>query len=46
MLDERVVAEVEDIDVALLLGANYPRGRGGLTPYLDANTWRTAPFHP
>lgn len=50
MLDERVVTEVEDIDVALLLGANYPRGRGGLTPYLDATGAATrrgrAPFHP
>ncbi|HEY1529613.1 MAG TPA: 3-hydroxyacyl-CoA dehydrogenase NAD-binding domain-containing protein [Galbitalea sp.] len=35
MLDEHVVAAAEDIDLCLILGANYPFGAGGITPYLD-----------
>lgn len=35
MLDERVVAEAEDIDLCLILGAGYPFQAGGLTPFLD-----------
>jgi 3-hydroxyacyl-CoA dehydrogenase/enoyl-CoA hydratase/carnithine racemase len=35
MLDEGVVAEVEDIDLCLLLGAGWPFHLGGITPYLD-----------
>lgn len=50
MLAEGLVSDVEEIDVALLLGANYPRARGGLTPYLDATGASTrrggARFHP
>lgn len=35
MLDEGVVPEVEDIDLALVLGAGWPFIDGGATPYLD-----------
>lgn len=35
MLDESVVAEAEDIDLCLILGAGYPFQAGGLTPFLD-----------
>jgi 3-hydroxyacyl-CoA dehydrogenase/enoyl-CoA hydratase/carnithine racemase len=35
MLQEGVVDRPEQIDLALILGAGYPRHRGGLTPYLD-----------
>jgi 3-hydroxyacyl-CoA dehydrogenase len=35
MLDERVVAGREDLDLAMLLGAGWPAHLGGLTPYLD-----------
>jgi hypothetical protein len=35
MLDERVVESVEDIDLALILGAGWPFHSGGITPYLD-----------
>jgi 3-hydroxyacyl-CoA dehydrogenase/enoyl-CoA hydratase/carnithine racemase len=35
MLDEGVVADVRDIDLAMLLGAGWPFHLGGVTPYLD-----------
>lgn len=35
MLDEGVVADVRDIDLAMLLGAGWPFHLGGITPYLD-----------
>jgi len=35
MLDEKVVPEVEDIDLALILGAGWPMIDGGATAYLD-----------
>jgi 3-hydroxyacyl-CoA dehydrogenase/enoyl-CoA hydratase/carnithine racemase len=35
MLDEGVVAEAQDIDLCLILGAGWPFHLGGLTPYLD-----------
>jgi 3-hydroxyacyl-CoA dehydrogenase/enoyl-CoA hydratase/carnithine racemase len=35
MLDEGVVAEPQDIDLCLLLGAGWPFWLGGITPYLD-----------
>jgi 3-hydroxyacyl-CoA dehydrogenase/enoyl-CoA hydratase/carnithine racemase len=35
MLDDRVVAAADDIDLCLILGAGYPFQMGGLTPYLD-----------
>jgi 3-hydroxyacyl-CoA dehydrogenase len=35
MLDEGVVAEVQDVDLCLLFGAAWPFHLGGITPYLD-----------
>ncbi len=35
MLDEQVVAEVQDIDLCMLLGAGWPFWLGGVSPYLD-----------
>jgi 3-hydroxyacyl-CoA dehydrogenase/enoyl-CoA hydratase/carnithine racemase len=35
MLDEGVVAEAQDIDLCMILGAGYPFHLGGVTPYLD-----------
>ena len=35
MLDELVVEDVRDIDLAMLLGAGWPFHLGGVTPYLD-----------
>jgi len=35
MLDEGVVAEAQDIDLCLILGAGWPLHLGGVTPYLD-----------
>lgn len=35
MLDEGVVAEPQDIDLCMVLGAGYPFWLGGITPYLD-----------
>ena len=35
MLDEGVVAQAQDIDLCLLLGAGRPFHLGGITPYLD-----------
>jgi len=35
MLDEGVVAEAQDIDLCVLLGAGWPFHNGGITPYLD-----------
>ncbi|MDQ3504102.1 MAG: 3-hydroxyacyl-CoA dehydrogenase NAD-binding domain-containing protein [Actinomycetota bacterium] len=35
MIDEGVVAQVQDIDLCLLLGAGWPFHLGGITPYLD-----------
>ena len=35
MLDEGIVAEPQDIDLCLLLGAGWPFHLGGITPYLD-----------
>jgi 3-hydroxyacyl-CoA dehydrogenase/enoyl-CoA hydratase/carnithine racemase len=35
LLDEGVVAEAEDVDTALLLGAGWPFWLGGITKYLD-----------
>jgi len=36
MLEEGVVEQPEQVDLALILGAGFPRHRGGVTPYLDA----------
>ncbi len=35
MLDEGVVQAVEDIDLAMLLGAGWPFWLGGISPYLE-----------
>ncbi len=35
MLDEGVVAHVQDIDLCMILGAGWPFHLGGITPYLD-----------
>ncbi len=35
MLDEGVVAEPEDIDLCMILGAGWPFHLGGITPHLD-----------
>jgi 3-hydroxyacyl-CoA dehydrogenase/enoyl-CoA hydratase/carnithine racemase len=35
MLDEGVVAEAQDIDLCMILGAGWPFPLGGITPYLD-----------
>ncbi len=35
MLDEKVVPEVQDIDLCLILGAGWPFIDGGASPYLD-----------
>ena len=35
MLDEGVVEDVRDIDLAMILGAGWPFHLGGISPYLD-----------
>jgi 3-hydroxyacyl-CoA dehydrogenase len=35
LLDEGVVAQAQDIDLCMLLGAGWPFHLGGITPYLD-----------
>ncbi|MGP4017378.1 3-hydroxyacyl-CoA dehydrogenase NAD-binding domain-containing protein [Saccharopolyspora sp. 5N708] len=35
MLDEGVVAEAQDIDLCMILGAGWPFWLGGVSPYLD-----------
>ncbi|MFC4000971.1 3-hydroxyacyl-CoA dehydrogenase NAD-binding domain-containing protein [Prauserella oleivorans] len=35
MLDQGVVADPQDIDLCLILGAGWPFWLGGITPYLD-----------
>jgi 3-hydroxyacyl-CoA dehydrogenase/enoyl-CoA hydratase/carnithine racemase len=35
MLEEGIVAQAQDIDLCLLLGAGWPFHDGGITPYLD-----------
>ncbi|WP_114856138.1 3-hydroxyacyl-CoA dehydrogenase NAD-binding domain-containing protein [Brachybacterium sp. YJGR34] len=37
MLETGVVERPEQVDLALILGAGFPRHRGGITPYLDAS---------
>jgi 3-hydroxyacyl-CoA dehydrogenase/enoyl-CoA hydratase/carnithine racemase len=50
MLAEGVVAEAQDIDLCLLLGAGWPFWLGGITPYLDrtgvSERVNSAPFLP
>ena len=35
MLDDGVVAQAQDIDLCMILGAGWPFHLGGITPYLD-----------
>ena len=35
MLDDGVVAEAQDIDLCMIMGAGWPFWLGGITPYLD-----------
>jgi 3-hydroxyacyl-CoA dehydrogenase len=35
MLDEGVVASPDQIDLCMILGANWPLHLGGISPYLD-----------
>lgn len=35
LLDEGVVTDVRDVDLALIIGGNFPFHLGGITPYLD-----------
>ncbi|UVJ41334.1 3-hydroxyacyl-CoA dehydrogenase NAD-binding domain-containing protein [Arthrobacter sp. CJ23] len=44
MLDEGVVSGPEQIDLCMILGANYPFHTGGLTPLLDRKAGTE--FHP
>ncbi|WP_307027359.1 3-hydroxyacyl-CoA dehydrogenase NAD-binding domain-containing protein [Arthrobacter globiformis] len=44
VLEEKVVAGPEQIDLCMILGANYPFHTGGLTPLLDRETGTA--FHP
>lgn len=44
MLEEGVVAGPEQIDLCMILGANYPLHTGGLTPVLDREVGTD--FHP
>ena len=39
MLDEGVVAEPQQIDLCMVLGARWPIHLGGITPYLDRTGW-------
>ncbi|WP_426986703.1 3-hydroxyacyl-CoA dehydrogenase family protein [Pseudarthrobacter sp. Y6] len=50
MLAEKVVAGPAEVDLCMLLGANFPQHQGGLTPLLDLSgasrrVWGTE-FHP
>jgi 3-hydroxyacyl-CoA dehydrogenase/enoyl-CoA hydratase/carnithine racemase len=44
MLDESVVAGPEEVDLCMILGANFPFHTGGLTPLLDREA--VSAFHP
>ena len=35
ILDEGIVADAQDIDLAMITGAGWPFWLGGITPYLD-----------
>ncbi|GIG29964.1 3-hydroxyacyl-CoA dehydrogenase NAD-binding domain-containing protein [Cellulomonas marina] len=41
LLDEGVVADPTQVDVAMLLGAGWPVHLGGITPWLDRAGWST-----
>ena len=42
LLDEGVVASVEDVDTCLLLGAGWPFFLGGITPHLEQRGYSLA----
>jgi 3-hydroxyacyl-CoA dehydrogenase/enoyl-CoA hydratase/carnithine racemase len=44
MLDEGVVAQAQDIDLCMILGAGWPFHLGGITPYLDRAGYARPPF--
>jgi 3-hydroxyacyl-CoA dehydrogenase/enoyl-CoA hydratase/carnithine racemase len=46
MLDEGVVAEPQDIDLCMILGAGWPFHLGGITPYLDRSGYAQPRFLP
>jgi 3-hydroxyacyl-CoA dehydrogenase/enoyl-CoA hydratase/carnithine racemase len=46
MLDEGVVAEPQDIDLCMILGAGWPFHLGGITPYLDRSGYARPRFLP
>lgn len=46
MLNEGVVAEPQDLDLCMILGAGWPFWLGGITPYLDRNGISKKPFLP
>jgi 3-hydroxyacyl-CoA dehydrogenase/enoyl-CoA hydratase/carnithine racemase len=42
LLDEGVVGDVRDVDLALILGAGWPFWLGGISPYLDREGYSEA----
>jgi 3-hydroxyacyl-CoA dehydrogenase len=46
MLAEGVVAEPQDLDLCMILGAGWPFWLGGITPYLDREGISQSPFLP
>jgi len=44
MLEEGVVAEAQDLDLCMILGAGWPFWLGGITPYLDREGYSNPPF--
>ncbi len=46
MLEEGVVAEPQDLDLCMILGAGWPFWLGGITPYLDREGLSQKPFLP
>ena len=46
MIEEGVVSNPSDIDLAMLLGAGWPLMLGGILPYLDRNGYSNPRFLP
>jgi len=44
MLEEGVVAEAQDLDLCMILGAGWPFWLGGITPYLDREGYSNPRF--
>jgi 3-hydroxyacyl-CoA dehydrogenase len=44
MLDEGVIAEPQDLDLCMILGAGWPFWLGGITPYLDREGYSDPQF--